>query len=147
MAMLTDAQRRILEFQRVGHLATADATGVPSIVPVCYALAGDNIYITIDKKPKRRRDKPLKRLRNIAENRFVSFVVDRYDDLDWSRLGWVMLRGQADILHGGAEHAQAQRLLRARYAQLIEMAIEHHPVIAIRITQATSWGSFAERGA
>ncbi|MFP6746419.1 MAG: TIGR03668 family PPOX class F420-dependent oxidoreductase, partial [Alphaproteobacteria bacterium] len=68
---------------------------------------------------------------------------DHYDDHDWSRLCWVMLRGQADILHSGAEHAEAQRLLRARYAQLNEMAIERHPVIAIRIERATSWGPLA----
>jgi PPOX class probable F420-dependent enzyme len=144
--MLTDEQRQFVETQRVGHLATADAAGVPQVVPVCFALVGASVYITIDDKPKQRRDKPLKRLRNIAENRFVSFVVDRYDDRDWSRLGWVMLRGQADILHDGAEHAEAQRLLRARYAQLNEMAIERHPVIAIRIEHATGWGALAPPG-
>ena len=139
--MLTDAQRRFVESQRVGHLATADAAGAPYVVPVCYALAGASIYITIDDQPKRRRATPLKRLRNIAENRYVAFVVDRYDDQDWSRLGWVMLRGRADILHRGPEHAEAQRLLRTRYAQLNEMVIERHPVIAIRIEHATSWGA------
>jgi PPOX class probable F420-dependent enzyme len=138
--MLTDAQRQFAEAQRVGHLATADGAGVPQVIPVCYALAGANLYITIDEKPKRQQDKPLKRLRNIAENPSVSFVVDRYDDGDWSRLCWLMLRGQADILQAGAEHTVAQRLLRVRYMQLNHMAIEHHPVIAIRITRATSWG-------
>jgi len=137
---ITDVQRQFVNSQRVGHLATADASGEPHVTPVCHALAGANLYITIDDKPKRRQDRPLKRLRNIAENRFVTFVVDHYDDHDWSRLCWVMLRGQADILHSGAEHAEAQRLLRARYAQLNEMAIERHPVIAIRIERATSWG-------
>ena len=138
--MLTDAQRRFADAQRVGHLATADAGGVPHVVPVCYALAGANLYITIDEKPKRQQDKALKRLRNIAENPFVSFVVDRYNDGDWSRLCWLMLRGQADILQAGDEHTAAQRLLRARYVQLNHMAIERHPVIAIRIARATSWG-------
>ena len=144
--MLNDAQRQFVESQRVGHLATADGAGVPHVIPVCYALAGASVYITIDDKPKRQQDKPLKRLRNIAENRFVTFVVDRYDDHDWSHLCWVMLRGQADILHSGTEHAEAQRLLRARYTQLNEMAIERHPVIAIRIERATSWGPLAEGG-
>ncbi|MFP6704744.1 MAG: TIGR03668 family PPOX class F420-dependent oxidoreductase, partial [Alphaproteobacteria bacterium] len=94
-----------------------------------------------DEKPKRRQTMPLKRLRNIAENRTVRFVVDRYDDQDWSRLCWLMLRGQADILPSGDEHDEAQRLLRARYPQIREMAIERHPVIAIRVEHATSWGS------
>jgi PPOX class probable F420-dependent enzyme len=138
---LTNAQRQFLDAQRVGHLATADAGGVPHVTPVCYASVGTNIYITIDEKPKRRQTMPLKRLRNIAENRTVRFVVDRYDDQDWSRLCWLMLRGQADILPSGDEHDEAQRLLRARYPQLREMAIERHPVIAIRVEHATSWGS------
>ena len=42
---------------------------------------------------------------------------------------WLIRRGQADILNSGVEHAEAQRLLRARYAQLNEMAIERHCVI------------------
>ena len=100
--MLTGAQRQFVESQRIAHLATADAAGVPHVIPVCYALAGDSVYITIDDKPKRQQGTPLKRLRNIAENRFVAFVVDNYDDHDWSRLCWVLLRGQAEIFHTGA---------------------------------------------
>ena len=72
------------------------------MIPVCYAVAGETVYITIDEKPKRR-DVPLKRVRNILENPRFSFVVDRWDE-DWSRLGWVMLRGAAEILDSGAEH-------------------------------------------
>lgn len=144
--MLTGAQRKFVNSRRVAHLATADGAGMPHLMPVCYVLAGDNVYITIDDKPKREQEKPLKRLRNIAENHFVAFVVDRYDDRDWSRLCWVMLRGPAEILAGGAEHARAQRLLRKRYGQLDEMAIERHPVIAIRIERATDWGALAEPG-
>ncbi len=139
-AMLSDIERQFLENQRVAHLATADAAGLPHVIPVCYAFSGANIYITIDAKPKRRQVKPLKRLRNIAENSNVALVVDRYDDRDWSRLCWLMLRGPAEILPSGAEHAEAQRLLRERYGQLDEMAIEELPVIAIRIERATSWG-------
>jgi len=136
--MLSDRERQFLEQRRVGHLATADRHGVPHVVPVCYALSGTSLYVTVDEKPKRR-DIPLKRLRNIAENPAVAFVVDRYDE-DWARLGWVMLRGRAEILHAGAEHAEAQALLRARYPQLAAMALAPLPVIALRIGRVTSWG-------
>jgi len=54
--------------------ATADARAAPHLVPVCYALAGEALYITIDEKPKRR-DVPLKRVRNILENPQTAFVV------------------------------------------------------------------------
>jgi hypothetical protein len=35
-------------------IARADATGCPHVVPVCYALTGDTVYLTIDEKPKRK---------------------------------------------------------------------------------------------
>ena len=135
--MLSDAERRFLEAQRVAHLATADPRGRPHVVPVCFALAEEALYITIDEKPKTGRR--LKRLANIAENPQVALVADRYDE-DWTRLGWVMLRGQAEILARGEEHARAQALLRARYPQLGAMSIAAYPVIAIRLERVTSWG-------
>ena len=108
---LADSHRRFLEAQRVAHLATADARGRPHVVPVCFAVSRNRIYITIDDKPKRTDSASLKRLRNIAENPAVALVAGRYDDEDWSRLGWVMVRGNAEILSTGSEHAAAQQLL------------------------------------
>ena len=123
----------------MGHLATADAQGAPHVVPVCYALDGDALYIAIDEKPKRVRERPVRRIANILENPAVAVCVDRYDE-DWRRLGWVMLRGRAEILADGTEHDAAQGLLRARYLQYASMRLEPLPVIAIRIGKATSWG-------
>jgi PPOX class probable F420-dependent enzyme len=139
--MLSEAECRFLSRHKVAHLATADRRGAPHVVPVCFAIEGDALYITVDEKPKRA-DVPLKRLRNIAENPAVAVVVDRYDD-DWTRLGWVMLRGRAEILSDGAEHARAQDVLRARYPQLNDMRIGSLPVIAVRVERVTSWGNLA----
>jgi PPOX class probable F420-dependent enzyme len=136
---MTPQEATFITAQRVGRLATADARGNPHVVPVCFALAG-SLYITIDEKPKSGR--PLKRLRNMTENPSVAFVVDRYDD-DWTQLGWVMLRGRAEILADGAEHDQAQALLRERYAQYRSMQLANLPVIALRIERVTSWGNLA----
>ena len=140
--MLSARERAFIEARRVAHLATADRTAVPQVVPVCFGLAGDVLYIAIDQKPKREGGRPLKRLRNIAENPRVSVVFDRYDE-DWRRLGWVMLHGRAGILANGAEHDRAQALLRARYRQLEAMAIGPLPVIVIRIERVASWGDLA----
>ena len=140
--MIANDQRQFLDAHRVARLATADGAGRPHVVPVCYALDGDNLYFTIDEKPKRAGGARLKRLSNIGENPRVALVVDRYDE-DWSRLGWVMLRGRAEVLEAGAEHDRAQDLLRARYAQLKAMRIEHLPVVAIRIDRAIGWGNLA----
>ena len=137
--MIADEQRRFLEAHRVARLATADADGRPHVVPVCYALADDSLYFTIDEKPKRGGAR-LKRLSNIRQNPQVALIVDRYDE-DWSRLGWVMVQGRADILETGDEHDQAQSRLRARYRQLRKMRIEHLPVVAIRIQRTVGWGN------
>ncbi len=152
---MTEAERNFVAHYRIGHLATADAAGVPHVVPVCFVVAGDDLYITIDGKPKQGTATDLKRLRNIAANPAVAVVVDRYDE-DWTRLGWVMLRGKAGVLGAclapsdahlrirrGAEHDRAQALLRLRYPQYRAMALESLPVIAVRIERVTSWGNLA----
>jgi PPOX class probable F420-dependent enzyme len=139
--MLSDTQRRFIETRRVGHLATADAQGAPFLTPVCFGLDGETLYITIDEKPKRR-DKPLKRVRNIVENPRTAFVVDRYDE-DWTRLGYVMLRGPTEILNGGNEHDRAQALLREKYVQYRTMNLDGLPVIALRIAHVASWGDLS----
>ncbi len=143
--MLSSREQHFLEAQRVARLGTADARGVPHVVPVCFAIADGTIYVTIDEKPKRRSGAPLKRLRNISENPAVAIVADRYDE-DWTRLGWVMLQGRADILTDGSEHARAQALLRARYPQLRAMNIDALPVIAVRVERVVSWGDLSVDG-
>jgi PPOX class probable F420-dependent enzyme len=137
--MLTDEERRFLAGQRVARLATADAAGRPHVVPVCYALIGNSVYFTIDEKPKKAPGARLKRLANLRANPMAALVVDRYEE-DWSRLGWVMLHGKAEILESGDEHDLAQTSLRARYPQLAAMRIEGLPVVAVRIDHVASWG-------
>jgi PPOX class probable F420-dependent enzyme len=139
--MLSEHQARFLASRRVGHLATADGRAVPHLVPVCFAVTEGALYITIDQKPKGDVG-ALKRLRNIIENPVAAFVADRWDE-DWSRLGWVMLRGPAEILADGAEHDRAQALLRSRYRQYQGMELAGLPVIAIRIERVTSWGDLS----
>jgi len=139
--MLSEHQARFLAGCRVGHLATADARGMPHLVPVCFVVSEGALYITIDQKPKGD-VRALKRLRNITENPVAAFVADRWDE-DWNRLGWVMLRGPAEILEEGAEHDRAQALLRSRYRQYQGMELAGLPVIAIRIARATSWGNLS----
>ncbi len=143
---LSGRERAFLLQQRIAHLATADARGIPHVVPVCFAISEPTLYVTIDEKPKTKFT-ALKRLRNIAENPAVALVVDRYDE-DWALLGWVMLRGRAEIKTTGVEHQRAQALLRARYPQLEQMEIARLPVIAVRLERTTSWGnlSVAEKG-
>ena len=140
--MLTDPQRKFVDSMRVARLATADANGAPHVVPVCYAVIDDDLYVTVDEKPKRTDSRAMKRLRNIAVNPNVAVVIDRYDE-DWSRLAWVMLRGRAEILDHGDEHDRAQAMLRDRYPQYRTMRLEPLPVIALRIERVNAWGALS----
>jgi PPOX class probable F420-dependent enzyme len=139
--MLSEDQARFLASRRVGHLATADPRATPHLIPVCFVVSGGALYITIDQKPKGDA-RALKRLRNITENPVAAFVADRWDE-DWTRLGWVMLRGPTEILADGAEHDRAQALLRSRYRQYQGMELAGLPVIAIRIERVSSWGNLS----
>ena len=137
--MLTDQARGFLNNHRVARFATAEPGGQPHVVPICYVVSDNSVYFTIDEKPKRLTNKPLKRIRNLQNNPHVALVVDRYEE-DWTQLGWVMVQGEAAVLDDGKEHTKAQRLLKARYPQLHGMQISDLPVIAVRIKHVVSWG-------
>ncbi|MBI3513778.1 MAG: TIGR03668 family PPOX class F420-dependent oxidoreductase [Proteobacteria bacterium] len=142
MTILSQPERDFLDRGRVGHLGTADRQAAPHVMPVCYAVHEDTLYITVDRKPKRA-GPPLKRLRNITENPRATVVVDRYDET-WARLGWVVVGGAAELLFDGVEHDTAQAMLRERYPQYRTMEIADLPVIALRIAHSVSWGDLEE---
>ncbi|HEY7092547.1 MAG TPA: pyridoxamine 5'-phosphate oxidase family protein, partial [Ktedonobacterales bacterium] len=50
---LTEDEIAFVQRQRVARLATADADGRPSVVPVCYAFDSRRFYSPLDEKPKR----------------------------------------------------------------------------------------------
>lgn len=132
--------RTFLEQQRVGHLATVSRGGEPHVVPVCYVVADDTIYTPIDEKPKQP-GRTLRRVRNIEETGRAALVVDRYDE-DWTQLGWVLLRGRAELLAPGSpEQARAVELLRQRYPQYRAMRLETQSMIALRIERVSVWGT------
>ena len=123
---------------RVGRLATADASGRPLVVPVCYAFDGATLYSAVDAKPKRTRS--LRRLRNIDENPNVSLVVDDYDE-DWSRLRWVIVEGAATVLERGEEFTRAIDLLLAKYPQYRAMGFDRESGTVVRLapSRILSW--------
>ena len=122
-----------LKAGRVARLGTADATGQPLVVPICYAFDGRHCYSAIDAKPKREAPGRLKRVRNIRENCRVSLLVDDYDE-DWSRLRYVVLRGRADLLSEGAEFTYAVDLLLEKYTQYRAMRLDRGAGLVIKIT-------------
>jgi PPOX class probable F420-dependent enzyme len=136
-----DAEARaFVDRQRVAHLATANADGVPHVVPICFARLGESVYVALDEKPKRGAPGQLRRVRNILANPRVAIVADVYAE-DWSRLAFVLLMGRARLLEGGEEHRRAIAALRARYPQYAAMALEQRPVIAVDVERTTRWGT------
>lgn len=140
LAQLTRKERAFLRAARVAHLATADASGRPHVVPICFVLDDKEIFSPIDEKPKRTPQRPLKRLRNISENPNVALVIDRYAE-DWRKLAYVLAIGTAKILLRGKRHHKAVRLLRRKYPQYRSMALEQRPIIRILPTRAVSWAA------
>jgi PPOX class probable F420-dependent enzyme len=121
----------------VARLATASATGVPHLVPIVFALAGDTIYSAVDGKPKRSRS--LRRLANIAANPRVSLLVDAYA-ADWSQLWWVRADGIASVLDSSAP---ADSALRAKYPQYREVSLDG-PFLHVEVTCWSAWAASAE---
>ena len=136
--------------RRIGHLATADATGQPSVVPVCFAIIQADgepaIVIAIDEKPKGD-PRALQRVRNIMARPEIALVVDDYSE-DWQALAWVLVRGSATVIEAGdVRHGAALVSLRGKYPQYAPMRLQERPVILIRSLSTTSWhGSGADPG-
>ncbi len=135
------AVRDFLTFERIGHLATADAAGVPHNVPLCFWFDGARFYFAIDEKPKRGRALALRRMRNIAANPNVALVVDHYEE-HWSNLAYVLIHGYAGVVDDREEYLLALRHLRDKYPQYRAMAlsIENNPVVRIDPTRVHVWG-------
>ncbi|SRR6266568_1465850 len=137
---LTEAEIAFISRQRVAHLATADENGSPHVIPVCYAFDGTRFYTALDEKPKRVAGTALRRVRNIQARHEAALVIDQYDD-DWSRLGYVLVHGHAELIGPEDElHARALVLLRERYVQYRTMALETQQVIVITPDRVMSWG-------
>ncbi len=129
---------RLVRTARLAHLATADLSGRPHVIPICFAFDGKHFYSPIDEKPKRVEPGKLKRLENIRKNPSVALVIDHYEE-DWRRLAYVLITGRARILMRGASHSRAVRLLRRKYKQYRAMAIDARPMIVIKPKQIRDW--------
>jgi PPOX class probable F420-dependent enzyme len=139
---LDEETRKFISGHRVARLATADAEGRPTVIPICYAFDGEVIYSVLDEKKKSVADRDLKRVRNIEANPHVSLLVDDYFE-DWSRLTYVLVSGAGEMMEPDAEHAReharAVTLLREKYSQYRSMAIDRRPILKITPVRIRRW--------
>lgn len=122
---------------RVARLATVSADGQPHLVPVTFAVSGDEIVFAVDHKPKSTH--ALRRLANIAANPAVTFLADAYDE-DWTRLWWARADGTATV-----EEPGPVPLLVAKYPQYAERPPEG-PVVRTRVTRWSGWAGTGQTG-
>ena len=134
---MTPEESRTL-FLRQPHaiLATADASGVPHLVPVVFAEIGGGLALVVDHKPKRSTD--LKRLRNIAANPHVSLLAEHYD-ADWTALWWARADGTAHVSPLTPEVLAA---FQRKYPQH-RAAPPQGPAVAVTVAK---WSGWAARG-
>jgi PPOX class probable F420-dependent enzyme len=138
--MFAQDERRYLEAARIGRLATADSQGRPHAVPVCFALH-EGIVTPIDEKPQDAPPDGLRRSRDIDANPRVALIVDHYTE-EWSRLGWVQVRGTATHLApDDPAHPAAVTALREKYDQYAAHALEDRPIIHVDPGSVRSWGT------
>ena len=132
--------RAKLETARVARLATLDPERKPHAVPVCFVFDGAVFYSALDRKPKRVAPSQLARLKNIEQTPQVALLVDHYDE-DWTRLWYVLVRGEAELVSNSGEQKRAIQLLRAKYPQYdTNMLVDDAPVLRITPVRITAWG-------
>lgn len=141
MDLTVEQARQRATIARVAHLATVDLSGAPHLIPVTFAVEDNTVFMAVDHKPKRTRE--LKRLKNIRADPRVCFLVDQYDDQDWSRLWWVRADGTASIITGDEISAtNALALLVAKYRQYLDDP-PVGPYIGVAVRRWRGW-QFAE---
>src|SRR5215813_10522854 len=102
--------RARLETMRIARLATVDPEKGPHLIPICFVWDGSVFYSAIDHKPKRVTPTRLARMKNIKQTPHVALLVDQYDE-DWTRLWYVLVRGDADLVSSPAER---KRIIKGR---------------------------------
>jgi PPOX class probable F420-dependent enzyme len=141
LPLISTEIRAKLEVARVARLATLDAKRRPHLVPICFACNGTVFYSAIDRKPKRVAPNRLARLKNINETPQVALLVDHYDE-DWTRLWYVLVRGEAELVSAPSERKVAIQCLRAKYPQYgPEMLEDDAPLLRITPQRITAWGN------
>ena len=139
MTALTAADLALLAEARRATLATMASDGGPRLVPVCYAIVEDTIWIALDEKPKAVQDvRDLARVRDVVARPDVTLLVDRWSE-DWTDLAWVQIHGTARLVEPDSVPGAIVPALRDRYPQYDGQALEAAPMLAIEVSTIRRW--------
>ena len=128
MGVLNPRQLKFLREHEVCRLATASKDAKPHVVPVIYALDGEDIIVAIDYGTKK--------LKNLKENRNVALVVDEYRPNKA-----VMVEGECDILERGKEYLRLLQVLfeRFEYYRKNPWREGESPILKIKPVKVVMW--------
>jgi PPOX class probable F420-dependent enzyme len=130
--------RSRFEAEQVAVLGTIGPTGGPHLVPVVYAVDGDEVHLAVDSKPKR--DGELARITNLRSDPRCSLLVHGYDE-DWRRLWWARADGRASIAEDGPARERSVALLRDRYPQYRRGTEIIGPAIVVKVERWSGWSA------
>ena len=120
--------------ERVCHVATANAEGLPHLVPVCHVLAGGKLYIGSGDDGAK--------VRNLKANPKITVTVDLYSD-HWESLKGVMVQGTAKLIERGPAFQRAKRKLYEKYphyAKEAALSPSDSVIIEVTPTHVFEWG-------
>jgi PPOX class probable F420-dependent enzyme len=128
MGVLTAKQLSFLKNHEVCRLATASKDARPHVVPVIYALDGENIVVAVDYGTKK--------LANLRQNKKVALVVD-----DYRPNKGVMVEGECEIFERGKEYLRLLQILfdRFEYYRKNPWGEGESPILKVKPTKATMW--------
>jgi PPOX class probable F420-dependent enzyme len=131
---LTGPALDFVRWARVCRVATVSAEGVPHLVPVCHALAGQKLYIGSGKDGTK--------VRNLHANPRITVTVDEYSD-HWAGLKGVMVQGRARLIERGPEFTRAREALYEKYPQYSKeaaLATSDSVIVEVTPTRVFTWG-------
>jgi PPOX class probable F420-dependent enzyme len=128
----------LLEDAPVAHLGLLDEDRRPRVLPVTFVVHAGSVWTAVDRKPKRDPTREPARVRFLRENPHAALTVDRYDD-DWSRLAWVQVLGDVEVLAIDGEPA-AVAALTAKYPRY-EREPPPGPVLRLQPRRVLCWSA------
>lgn len=126
MRQPTQQEADVLSNATACRLATADANGMPHVVPVRFAWDGRFIYVMTGYTTKK--------LRNLTSNPKAAIQVDGE-----GRSGLVV-QGEAEIVRGGEEFTAGQQILIERGVMRRLRQEGEEALLRIRPLWVASWG-------
>jgi nitroimidazol reductase NimA-like FMN-containing flavoprotein (pyridoxamine 5'-phosphate oxidase superfamily) len=131
---LKKAVAQLIERERVHRVATANAEGLPHLVPVCATVVDGKICFGSGNDARK--------VKNLETNPRCTVTVDLYSD-DWAHLKGVMVQGHATLVARGPRFRKIRGLLYRKYPQYAtDAALEESDSVVVEVTPTAvfTWG-------